>query len=54
MKNWIHFIVIKNIDSVYYKCNSCVYQTLNKNIVQRNHVNVVLSEGRLEKKFSEN
>ena len=30
-----HFIVIKNIDSVYYKCNSCVYQTLNKDIVER-------------------
>ena len=29
-KNWIHFIVVKNIDLVYYKCNSCVYQTLNR------------------------
>ena len=28
-----YFIVIKNIDLVYYKCNSCVYQTLNKDIV---------------------
>ena len=28
-----YFIVIKNIDLVYYKCNSCVYQTLNKGIV---------------------
>ena len=36
MKNWIHSIVTKNIDSVYYKCDSCVYQTLNKDIVERN------------------
>ena len=49
-----HFIVIKNIDSVYYKCNSCVYQTLNKDIVERNHVNVVLCNRRLEETFSEN
>ena len=28
-----YFIVIKNIDLVYYKYNSCMYQTLNKDIV---------------------